>query len=83
MKKLVCVLGFAITALLLNSCGMKECKCVDTNFSLINDSIDQLNSRIDTVYNYTRSDCEQFNKDVIYELDTNRTLHHTILCEEN
>ena len=83
MKKSVCVLGFAITTLLLNSCGMKECKCVDTNLSFINDSIDENNSRVDTVFNYTHSDCEQYNKKEILDIDTNRTIHHTVICEEN
>lgn len=83
MKQLLCFLGFAITTLLLTSCSTKECKCVDTNLTLINDSIDQHNSRVDTVYNDTRSDCEQFNKDVMYELDSIRKLHHKIICEEN
>ena len=83
MKRLVCVLGFAMTVLFLNSCSMKECKCVDTNVTLQNDSILEHYSRIDTVYNYTRSDCDQFKKDEIFELDSVMKLHHTIVCEEN
>ena len=83
MKKLVCVLGFALAVLLLNSCGMKECKCVDANVTLQNDSILEDYSRVDTVYNYTRTDCGEFNKDEVFEMDTNKTLHHTLFCEEN
>lgn len=83
MKKLVCVLGFALAVLLLNSCGMKECKCVDANVTLQNDSIIEHYSRVDTVYNYTRTDCGEFNKDEVFEMDTNMTLHHTLFCEEN
>lgn len=83
MKKLVCVLGFALAALFLNSCGMKECKCVDSNVTLQNDSILVPYSRVDTVYNYTRSDCGEFNKDEMLELDSLMKLHHTIVCEEN
>lgn len=83
MKRIVCVLGFAMAVLFLNSCSMKECKCVDTNVTLQNDSILEHYSRIDTVYNYTRSDCDQFKKDEIFELDSVMKLHHTIVCEEN
>ncbi len=83
MKRLVCVLGFAMAVLFLNSCSMKECKCVDTNVTLQNDSILVPYSRVDTVYNYTRSDCGEFNKDEMLELDSLMKLHHTIVCEEN
>ena len=83
MKKLVCVLGFAMAVLLLNSCSMKECKCVDMNVTLQNDSILEHYSRVDTVYNYTRAECGEFNKDEVFEMDTNMTLHHTLFCEEN
>ena len=83
MKKLICVLGFAAVSMFLNSCSMKECKCVDSNISLENDSILVHYSGVDTVYNYARSDCEQFNKDEVFEFDSVRKLHHTIICEEN
>ena len=83
MRKIICVLGFAAVAMFLNSCSMKECKCVDSNISIENGNILDEYSGVDTVYNYTRSDCEQFNKDEIIEFDSIRKLHHTILCEEN
>ena len=72
-----------MAVLLLNSCGMKECKCVDANVTLQNDSIIEHYSRVDTVYNYTRTDCGEFNKDEVFEMDTNMTLHHTLFCKEN
>ena len=52
MKKLVCTLGVIFGLLLLNSCGMKECKCVSTNKIVQNDSIIRTD-RVDTVNNNT------------------------------
>lgn len=83
MRKLFFSLLILTGIFSLAGCGMKECKCVDANLSMINDSIDEHYSRIDTVYNYTRSDCEQYNKKEIIELDSFGTIHHTVVCEEN
>ena len=83
MKELICVLGFVLAALFLNSCSMKECKCIDSNLSFQNGNLLEEYSGIDTVYNNTRSDCEQFNQDEWIEFDSIRKIHHTIICEEN
>lgn len=81
MKKLVCTLSVIFGILLLNSCGMKECKCVSSNQVFQNDSI--INYSVDTVFNNTRGDCGVFDKDEILNMDTNIFVHHILICQED
>jgi hypothetical protein len=82
MKKLVvCIVGIMAALLLLNGCGMKECKCLSSNQVSQNDSI--IKYTVDTVYNNTRGDCGIFDKDEIFHMDTNIQVHHIITCQEN
>ena len=71
---LACVLGFA-------SCGMKECECYSTNVITQNDSIIQ--DMTDTVDNFTRGDCEDFNKGEVLQMDSVTFVHHSIICMED
>ena len=82
MKKLVCTLGVIFGLLLLNSCGMKECKCVSTNKIVQNDSIIRTD-RLDTVYNNTRGKCEDFNINQVLTMDTGVVVYHTMTCMDN
>ncbi|MBQ1780409.1 MAG: hypothetical protein II001_03135 [Bacteroidales bacterium] len=82
MKKLVCTLGVIFGLLLLNSCGMKECKCVSTNKIVQNDSIIRTD-RVDTVYNNTRGKCEDFNINQVLTMDTGVVVYHTMTCMDN
>lgn len=81
MKKIVCFITFATCLLGLSSCGMKECKCYSTNVITQNDSIIQ--DATDTVSNFTHGTCEEFNKDEIFQMDSNTTVHHSIICMDN
>ena len=45
------------------SCGTKECKCLTSDRLYQNDILDTRTDTAFTVYNYTKSDCEQFNED--------------------
>lgn len=82
MKKLVCTLGVIFGLLLLNSCGMRECKCVSTNKIVQNDSIIRTD-RVDTVYNNTRGKCEDFNINQVLTMDTGVVVYHTMTCMDN
>jgi len=81
MKNLLFNLLILTGLLALTGCSMKECKCFSSNQAVQNDSIVRIT--YDSVYNYTRENCEQFNKDEIIEVDSLTTIHHTLLCEEN
>lgn len=83
MKKLVCLLGIIAALMLLNSCTMKECKCLNSNLCIHNDSIDPRSDTVYTVYNYTRTDCEEFNKEDTIKLDSVTFIYHSIHCQEN
>lgn len=83
MKKTVFVLGFALSALLFNSCGMKECKCLASDKLYLNDSVDVRSDTVFTVYNYTKTDCEQFNEDEKVVMDSVTYILHKVICEEN
>ncbi len=63
------------------SCGMKECRCYSTNVLTQNDSI--INNSTDTVSNFTRNNCEDFNKDETLQMDSVTTVHHSIICTDN
>lgn len=71
---LACVIGFS-------SCKMKDCKCYSTNVITQVDSI--VKNETDTVENFTRGSCEEFNKDEIIIMDSVTNIHHTIFCEED
>lgn len=80
MKKLICTLGVIFGLLLLNGCGMKECKCVSTNTITQNDTIDY---RVDTVFNYTRGDCKDFEKNETLKMDSITFVTHIMICQQN
>ncbi len=82
MKKLICTLGVVFSLLLLNGCGMKECKCVSTNKIVQNDSI-IITDRVDTVYNNTRDKCEAFNMMDTLSMDTSIVIYHILSCKDN
>ena len=80
MRKLFCIITvFAIIACLA-SCSMKECQCYSTNVFTRNDSIVQ--AATNTVKNFTRNECEEFNKEEVLTMDSNLVIHHTLYCEE-
>lgn len=81
MKKIVVILCTIAGILCFASCGMKECNCISTNVVTLNDSI--ISNEIDTVNNFTRGDCESFNKDETFDMDSVRHVHHVVLCKEN
>lgn len=53
---------------------------IDTSYVQV---VDTLENSIDTVSNFTRGDCEPFNKDEYLEVEATRRIHHVVLCEEN
>jgi hypothetical protein len=71
---LACVIGFS-------SCKMKECECYSTNEVIQIDSV--IKYEIDTVENFTRGNCEEFNKDEVIIMDSITKVHHSILCTED
>lgn len=78
--------GFGIIMVLaiiicMASCKMKECKCYSTNVLTQNDSIVQ--TATDTVNDFTRGECEDFNEEESLTMDSNTVIHHTIFCSEN
>lgn len=81
MKKLVGFIWVTAAIICFTACGMKECKCVSSNRITQNDSL--ISFTTDTVNNYTRGTCEEFNVDETLEMDTNVFVHHILLCEEN
>ena len=82
MKKIIGSFIFLACLLGLSSCGMKECKCYSTNLITQNDSVVQ--NKIDTVSNFTRNTCEEFNNDSTYVMDeaNHIIVQHSIRCEE-
>ncbi len=81
MKKIKSFILVTAAVLCFTSCGMKECKCVSTNQITKNDSL--IEFRTDTVSNFTRGNCDEFNVDETMQMDTNIIIHHILLCEEN
>ena len=67
----------------LASCGTKECKCLTYDKLYQHDSLDARTDTVFTVYNYTKSDCEQFNEDEKVVMDSVTYIHHKVICEEN
>lgn len=81
MKK---ILGFIVLMagiLCLFSCSMKDCTCYSSNQVMQNDSIVQI--AVDTVKNVTRNSCEDFNVDEVMTMDSNITIHHILVCQED
>lgn len=81
MKKIISLFTLLACGIGFSSCGMKECKCYSTNVITQNDSIIQ--NETDTVNNFTRGDCEEFNKDEVLNMDSVTTVHHSIICMED
>lgn len=83
MKKIFCCLLVLTGILSLASCGTKECKCLTYDKLYQHDSLDARTDTVFTVYNYTKSDCEQFNEDEKVVMDSVTYIHHKVICEEN
>ena len=87
MKKIIGLLSVSACILGLVSCGMKECQCYSTNIVTQTNPSAQTDSVIqnvtDTVSDFTRGSCEDFNKDETYQMDSNTTVHHHIICTDN
>ena len=81
MKRIISLLTLLAFVIGFSSCGMKECKCYSTNVITQNDSIIQ--NETDTVNNFTRGNCEEFNKDEVLTMDSVTTVHHSIFCMED
>lgn len=87
MKKTICLVSLTACILGMSSCGMKECKCYSTNVITQTNPVTQTDSIIqnvtDTVSDFTRGTCEEFNKDEIFHMDSNTTVYHSIICMDN
>ncbi len=81
MKKIFTLFGLISVMICFASCGMKECRCYSTNVLTQDDSI--INNSTDTVSNFTRNNCEDFNKDETLQMDSVTTVHHSIICTDN
>lgn len=83
MRKVFCYL-LALTGILsLASCGTKECKCLTSDKLYQYDNLDMRTDTVFTVYNYTKTDCEQLNEDEKVVMDSVTYIHHKVICEEN
>ena len=80
MSKLFCTFSILAIIICLASCSMKECECYSTNIFTQEDVIVQ--AATDTVKNFTRGECEEFNKDETLVMDSNVVVRHTIHCTE-
>jgi hypothetical protein len=80
MKKTIGLICFISAVISFASCGMKECRCISANVVMQGDSL--INNETDSVSNFTRGVCDEFNKDETHTMDTNITVHHTVLCVE-
>lgn len=80
MRKLFSIISVLAIIALLASCSMKECECYSTNVFTQDDVIVQ--AATDTVKNFTRGECEEFNKDEVLVMDSTVVVHHTIFCTE-
>ena len=83
VRKYICLLLVLTGILSLAGCGMKECKCLASDKLYLNDSIDARTDTVFTVYNYTKTDCEQFNEDEKVVMDSVTYILHKVICEEN
>lgn len=80
MKKIICSLILLACVIGLISCGMKECKCLSNNI-ITEDGI-IIDNTTDTVNNFTRGDCEEFNMEEEMALDTNIFIRNIVTCVE-
>lgn len=87
MKKTISLISLTACLLGLASCGMKECRCYSTNLITQTTPVTHIDSIIqnttDTVSDYTRGTCEEFNTDEYFQMDSNITVHHTVICTDN
>ena len=83
MRKLICFLLVLTGILFLTGCRMKECKCLASDKLYQNGSIDVRTDTAFVVYNYTRTDCEEFNEDEKVVMDSVTYIHHMVICEKN
>lgn len=83
MKKIFCYLWVLTGILSLASCSTKECKCLTSDKLYQYDNLDVRTDTVFTVYNYTKSDCEQFNEDEKVVMDSVTYILHKVVCEEN
>lgn len=81
MKKTIAFFSLIICIAAFSSCGMKECRCYSTNRVTQNDSI--IENITDTVPNFTRGNCEDFNKEETLSIDSVTFIHHTLTCIED
>ena len=83
MRKIICILLVFMGILFLAGCNMKECECLVSDKLYQNDILDVRTDTAFTVYNYTRSDCGQFNEDEKVVMDSVTYIHHVVICPEN
>lgn len=84
MRNLFFSLLLLTSILSLAGCGTKECECqVFDKCYYPNDSIDARSDTVYTLYNYTRSNCTQFNEDDTINMDSTSYIHHKVICKEN
>lgn len=82
MRKLFCILLVLIGFFSMAGCGMKECKCQAFDKGYHDGVIDPKTDTVYTVFNYTRSDCDQFNEEEMIVIDSITYIHHKVICEE-
>ena len=80
MKKTIAILGLFLCMAGFYSCGMKECRCYTTNVIIQSDTL--VKNETDTVSNFTRGECEDFNKEEVLTMDSTTFVHHSIICME-
>ena len=83
MRKVFCYLLVLTGILCMTSCGSKECKCLTSDKLYQNGILDTRTDTAFTVYNYTKSDCEQFNEDEKVVMDSVTYILHKVICEDN
>lgn len=81
MKRILGFIWIMAAILCMVGCSMKECKCLSSNQVVQNDSI--VSFEVDTVNNSTRGNCEDFNVDEVLTMDSNTTVYHILICQEN
>lgn len=81
MRKIIKSITFLACVLGLASCGMKECYCFSTNVITQNDSLIQ--NTTDWVENFTRGDCEDFNREnEVLQMDSVTFVKHSVICSQ-
>jgi hypothetical protein len=82
MKNIALFLCTIVLVLCFASCGMKECECYTSNVITENGVVLERSLGVDTVSNFTRGECEDFNRDEILKMDSVTEVHHVISCME-